>query len=76
MTQITLDTEVDHIDLLLEVIKKYEHLLTKNQDGVDSCNFSSRAVISKNIEFLKAIQNEMGGEIFIDKNIGSFLHFE
>ena len=67
----------EHIDLLLEVIRKNEYLLSKSNKELEKklYNYTSRAVISDNLDFLEAIWKEMGGEIINDKSIGSFLYF-
>jgi hypothetical protein len=67
-----------HINLLIEVIDKNEHLIlgTSNEETIKKqYAFNSRVVIAKDINFLEAIRKDMGGEIIITKNIGPFLYF-
>jgi hypothetical protein len=72
----TVDT---HINLLIEVIEKNEHIIV----GFSNVKiikkpyaFNSRLVIAKDINFLEAVRKEMGGELIITKNIGPFLYFD
>ena len=68
----------NRIDVLLEVIRKNEHLLESSNVGVKKkkYDYSSRLVIADNVEFLEAIRKEMGGELIINKSIGNFLYFD
>jgi flagellar biosynthesis chaperone FliJ len=69
----------DHIDTLHKVIQKNEHLIesTPNEKGERKAyEYSSRMVLSKNIEFLEAIRKEMGGELINTQSLGTFLYFD
>jgi hypothetical protein len=76
-TFITKPTE-GHIDLLIEVIKKNEHLVNNELNrstGKMAYDFTSKVVISESIDFLEAIRKDISGEIINNKSIGSFLYF-
>jgi hypothetical protein len=75
----SLKAEEAHINLLIDVVRKNEHLITKlsdNELNKKTYAFSSRVVISKDINFLEAVHKEMGGEIISNKTIGPFLYFD
>ncbi len=68
----------EHIDLLIEVIRKNEHIANNNvksSTGKKAYDFTSKVVISESIDFLEAIRKDIGGEIINNKTIGSFLYF-
>ena len=69
---------LDRIDSLIDAIHKNEYIFAQSpSEELEKCyDFSSNIVISKNIDFLKAVQNEMGGKIIKDKSIGVYLYFE
>lgn len=70
---------IKHIDLLIEVIRKNEHLIVEPSDNATrkkTYAFNSRVIMADNIDFLEAIRKDMGGELIISKNIGSFLYFD
>ena len=68
-----------HINLLIEVIDKNEHIIVGSSNEktmIKPYAFNSRVVIAKDINFLEAIRKDMGGELIITKNIGPFLYFD
>ena len=68
-----------HINLLIEVIDKNEHIIvgtSKEEAMIKPYAFNSRVVIAKDINFLEAIRKDIGGELIITKNIGPFLYFD
>ena len=75
MTPKTFDS---HINLLMEVIEKNEHIIagSSSDEKMKPYAFNSRVVIAKDINFLEAVRKEIGGELIICKNIGPFLYFD
>lgn len=72
------ETKIDS-DIIIEAIKRNEHLL--NVADYEKINyvtfgFNSRVILSNNIVFLQALNNDLGGEIIQDNTIGTFLHLE
>jgi sporulation protein YlmC with PRC-barrel domain len=76
---LSLKTEEAHINLLIDVIRKNGHIISKLSDNElhqKTYAFSSRVVFSKNIDFLEAVHKEMDGEIISNKTIGPFLYID
>lgn len=72
------ETKIDS-DIIIEAIKRNEHLL--NVADYEKINyvtfgFNSRVILSNNIVFLQALNNDLGGEIIQDNTIGTFLHLK
>ena len=68
-----------HINLLIEVIDKNEHIIVGSsieEPMIKPYAFNSRVVIAKDINFLEAIRKDMGGELIITSKIGPFLYFD
>lgn len=72
-------TDKGHINLLLEVIEKNEHIIEASA-GKKTVKklyaFNSHVVIAQDVNFLEAIRKDMGGELIFSKNIGPFLYFD
>ena len=68
-----------HINLLIEVIEKNEHIVIGSlieEPMKKPYAFNSRVLIAKDINFLEAIRKDMGGELIITNKIGPFLYFD
>lgn len=59
-------------DQVIESIQRNNYLL---EGGQDFYKFNNRLLISSSKEFLKAVKSDIGGELIIDKAIGTFLYF-